>query len=108
MKRFLIGLLAMCTLNVMAQTNTSGKTCLKVLNKQEGSPYTVADKKAAIQDTIENSELDDVETAKVIKLLKRTDTEAYIPYDSADAGAYLHIVKVGSCQSLWSGFVYNI
>lgn len=108
MKMFFVGFLTLSSFTVMAQTNTSGKTCLNIMNIQEGSPYSVANKKYAIQDTVDNSELDDAETAKVIKLLKRADTEAYIPYDSGDAGFFLNIVKVGSCKSLWSGFVYNI
>jgi hypothetical protein len=108
MKTLLVGLIALSSFTIIAQTNTSGKTCLNILNKRIGSPFTVANKKSAIQDTLDNSELDDAETAKVINLLKRADTEAYIPYDSSDAGAYLHIVKVGSCKSLWSGFVYGI
>lgn len=84
-------------------------SCLFELNQreQENAPFSPVSKAYAIQETHEKSQLGEISTGRVIRLLERADTEAYSPYDSENSGLYLIIVDKNSCEELWSGRIFG-
>jgi len=79
--------------------------CKPLLDRQEGAPFRSVDKRSAMRDLRELSELSPRENQHIYRLLSRADTEVFEPYHSGDMGGYLYIVD-RSCKLLWGGFIY--
>jgi hypothetical protein len=85
----------------------AGTGCKSVIDAWEGAPFSPVEKSSALAALREQSELTDEENALVLSLLRSPYTEAYSAFDSTDSGFHLLLVRKGSCELLWAGFIFH-